>query len=167
MFTAFRLFIRSCIALIIIDNFIRSTIKSRQWNYRLLSNYSLTGGHMTLSEDLKQFAKNSSRTVTERSLVAWKSLYNPQRQTMYPRASSKDSDPRSLIRVFVVSMKKFCILCYPKGAHWKFLSECANANADLNLRWTHTSYGMFLMMRLNCWSEDSITKTRLYNFDPL
>ena len=43
--------------------------------------------------------------------------------------------PRSLIRVFVVRMKKLCLLGYPKCAQWRFWSDCANAQSDLNLRW--------------------------------
>ena len=30
---------------------------------------------------------------------------------------------------------------YPKGAQWRFWSACANAQADLNLRWAHMSKG--------------------------
>ena len=52
--------------------------------------------------------------------------------------------PRSLIRVFVVRMKKFCILDYPKCAQRRFRSDCANAQSDLNLRWEHMSDGTFL-----------------------
>ena len=40
----------------------------------------------------------------------------------------------SLIRVFVVHLKK---LVYPKCVHWRFLSDCANMQADLNLCWAH------------------------------
>ena len=50
--------------------------------------------------------------------------------------------PRSLIRVFVVRTRNFCIL-----------SDCANAQADLNLRWAHLSRGTF-----------SDIAVRMYNF---
>ena len=39
--------------------------------------------------------------------------------------------------------KKLCILGYQKGAQWRFWSDCANAQADLNLLWAHMSEGMF------------------------
>ena len=62
-------------------------------------------------------------------------------------APNEDSDQlahsRSLIRVFVVRMKKVWILGYPKCAQWRFWSDCANAQADLNLRWAHMSKGTF------------------------
>ena len=63
------------------------------------------------------------------------------------RAPNEDSDqparPRSLIRVFVGRMKKLCTLGYPKCAQRRFWSDCANAQADLNLRWAHMSDGTF------------------------
>ena len=53
--------------------------------------------------------------------------------------SNQPAHPRSLIKVFVVRMKKFCVLCYPKCAQLRFLLGCANAQADLNLYWAHIS----------------------------
>ena len=51
-------------------------------------------------------------------------------------APSKDSDqpghPPSLIRVFVVPMKKLWILRYPVSAQRRLWSDCANAQADLS-----------------------------------
>ena len=62
-------------------------------------------------------------------------------------ASNEDSNqpahPRSLIRAFVVRMKKPCIPGFPKCDQWRFWSDCANAQADLNLRWAHMSEGTF------------------------
>ena len=49
----------------------------------------------------------------------------------------------NLIRVFVVHMKNCCIPGYPKCAQGRFWSDCANAQADLNLRWAHMSKGTF------------------------
>ena len=45
--------------------------------------------------------------------------------------------------VFIVQMKKFCILGYPKCAQWRFWSDCLNAHADLNLCWACMSEGKF------------------------
>ena len=42
-----------------------------------------------------------------------------------------------------VHKKMFCILGDPKCAQWRFWSDCANAQADLNLRWAHMSEGTF------------------------
>ena len=43
-------------------------------------------------------------------------------------------------KVFVVRIKTRFILCYSKWAQW---SDCANAQAELNLRWEHLSKGTF------------------------
>ena len=45
---------------------------------------------------------------------------------------------------FVICMKKLCILGYLNCAQWRFWSDCANAQADLNLRWAHMSDVWFL-----------------------
>ena len=57
--------------------------------------------------------------------------------------SNQPAHPRSLIRIFIVRMTKLCIICNPKCVQWRFWSDCANAQADLNLRWTHISESMF------------------------
>ena len=53
--------------------------------------------------------------------------------------SNHPAHARNRIRAFIVRMKKLCILGYPKCAQWRFWSACANAQADLNLRWAHMS----------------------------
>ena len=63
--------------------------------------------------------------------------------------SNQPAYPRSLIRVFVLRMKKLCILGYPKCAQWRFWSDCAKAQADLNLRWAHMSEGTFSHITAN------------------
>ena len=57
--------------------------------------------------------------------------------------SNQPALPRSLIRVFVVRMKAVCILGYSKCVYWRFWSDCANAQADLNVRSAHMSQGTF------------------------
>ena len=47
------------------------------------------------------------------------------------------------IRILVILMRKLCILGYPKCAHWRIWSDCANAHADLNFRWAHMSEDTF------------------------
>ena len=72
-------------------------------------------------------------------------IYGPQHQKMYlrPGAPSEDSNqpahPRSLIRVFVVRLWKLCLIANQKCTQWRFWSDCANAQSDLNLRWAHMS----------------------------
>ena len=64
--------------------------------------------------------------------------YVKKKRTFW-RAPNEDSKQpahaRSLIRIFVVRMKKLCILGYPKHAQWRFWPDCADASADLSLRW--------------------------------
>ena len=71
---------------------------------------------------------------------------NVRKRTFW-HAPSEDSNqpahPHSLLRVFVVCMKKLCILGYPKCAQWRFRSDCTNAQSDLNLRWAHMSESRF------------------------
>ena len=45
-----------------------------------------------------------------------------------------------------------CILGYPKGVKGRFRSDCANAQADLNLRWRTCPKVRFLTMRFVCLS---------------
>ena len=81
--------------------------------------------------------------------ISLTTFYEPQRQTTYllTCAPNENSDqpahPRSLIRVFAVHRKKLWIIGYPLCALWRFLSDCANAQADLNLPWAHMSEGTF------------------------
>ena len=79
--------------------------------------------------------------------------YEHQREKMYlltcvPKEDSKQPTlSGSLISVFVVRMKKLCILGYPKCAQWRFWSDCANAQSDLNLHWVHMFEGTFSFWR--------------------
>ena len=73
--------------------------------------------------------------------------FKQQRQNtcLLAYATNEDSNQpvhsRSLIRIFYVRMKNFCILSYSKCAKWRFWSDCAKAQADLNLRWARMSEG--------------------------
>ena len=56
--------------------------------------------------------------------------------------SNQPAHSRCLIRVFVVCMKKLCILVCLKCAQWRFWSDCTNAQADLNPCWAHMLGGI-------------------------
>ena len=77
----------------------------------------------------------------------------PEREKTYllTCASNKDSNqiahPRSLIRVFVVRMKKLCFLTI-KNAPNENSDETTNAHADLNLHWVHMSEVRFVTLWL-------------------
>ena len=62
---------------------------------------------------------------------------------------------RSLFSVFVIHIKKVCILGYPKCAQWRFWSDCANEQADLNLCWAHMSDGTIpdVSVRIVFWCQ--------------
>ena len=59
------------------------------------------------------------------------SIFEPKRQKTYLLQCIPNKDfnqpahPRSLIKVFVVHMKKICFLGYPKGTQWWYWSDCA------------------------------------------
>ena len=61
----------------------------------------------------------------------------------FPTTTNQPVHPRSLIRVFVISMKKLCILGYPYCTLWRFWSDCKNVLTDLNLCWAHMPKGTF------------------------
>ena len=67
-------------------------------------------------------------------------------------ASSKDSHqpghPPSLIRVFVVRMKKAWVLSYPLSTQRRLWSDWVDAQADLSLCWAHSHFVGFVMRRL-------------------
>ena len=58
--------------------------------------------------------------------------------------SNEPAHPYSLIRVFVVRVKKRSILGYPICDLWRFRSDCANTQADLNLHKAYISEVTFL-----------------------
>ena len=76
--------------------------------------------------------------LTIRAVSLKQLSYDARKKRTYLRtcAPNKDSNQpvhsRSLISVFVVRMKKLCILGYPNCGQWRL--DCANAQADLNLR---------------------------------
>ena len=53
--------------------------------------------------------------------------------------------------VFVVRMKKLCILVSPKRAQWRFWSDCTNAQTDLNHRRAHMSVDTFSDIEANLY----------------
>ena len=67
----------------------------------------------------------------------------PQREKTYllKCALKTQNNLCRLIRVFNVHIEKHCTLGYPTCAQLIFWSDCANAQADLNLLWAHTCQG--------------------------
>ena len=67
-------------------------------------------------------------------------------------APIEDSDqpghPPSLIRVVTVRMKKAWVLSYPLSAQRRLCSDWVDALADLSLRWAHSHFVGFVMLRL-------------------
>ena len=57
--------------------------------------------------------------------------------------SDQHGDPPSLIRVFSVRMKKACVLSYQLSTQRMHLSDWADAQADLILRWAHMPFYWF------------------------
>ena len=87
-------------------------------------------------------SRNVTWVITAFTYEPWRA--KTYRLTCSPNNhSNQHAHLRSLIRAFIVRMKKLCIRWYPKCAKRRFWSDCANAQADLNLRWTHISKGTF------------------------
>ena len=49
--------------------------------------------------------------------------------------------------IYIICMKKHCILGFPKVIRWGVWSDCANVLADLNLCWGYMFEGTFLMLQ--------------------
>ena len=72
-------------------------------------------------------------------------------------APSEDSDqprhPPSLIRVFAVRMTRVWVLTTQLSAQRRPWSDWADAQAELCLRWAHSHFVAFIMLRLICFSS--------------
>ena len=77
--------------------------------------------------------------------------------------SNKPAHLRCLTRVFIVRLMKLCILGYPKYAQQRFWSDCANAQADLNLRWSHMSEGTFSDVMANLRNRKILLRSNQQN----
>ena len=55
---------------------------------------------------------------------------------------------RPVWSVFAVHMKKAWVLSYPLSAQWRPWLDWADALADLSLRWPHSHFVCFVMLRL-------------------
>ena len=92
-------------------------------------------------------------TVTQINvcIVNRQNMYEPQhgKTNNMACAPSEDSDqsghPPSLIRVFVVRIKKHWVLSHPLSAQQRLWSDWADAQADLSLRWAHSHFVGFVM----------------------
>ena len=82
------------------------------------------------------------------SEIMWAATWQNQQNEC---ASNEDSDqpghPPSLIRVFAIRMKAW-VFSYPLSAQQRFLSDWADAQADLSLRWAHSHFVGFFMSRI-------------------
>ena len=97
---------------------------------------SLTGiqFHQNTWQKYSDICQMSSSISAARKCTFWHN-YVPN------EGSNQSAHPHSLNRVIVVRMKILCNLGYPKCAQWRFRSDCANAQADLNLQWAQISGG--------------------------
>ena len=48
--------------------------------------------------------------------------------------------PLSLIRVFALRLEMLLIICYLKSGMWRLWLDCADAQADICLRWAHIHF---------------------------
>ena len=97
-----------------------------------------------LTKDCEGHYQREGYKTFEYKRFIWVTMWETYLLTCAPNDySNQPVRPRSLIRVFVVYMKKLCSLCSLKCAQWRFWSDCATAQSDLNLRWAHLSEGTF------------------------
>ena len=90
-----------------------------------------------------------------RESVIWAATSQNQQSDCAP---SEDS-------VFAVRMKKAWVLSYPLSAQQRLWSDRSDAQADLSLRWTHTDFVVFVMLRLIFSNHADKCKTRkLYTY---
>ena len=90
-------------------------------------------------------------------LRIWAATWQNQQNECAP---SKDSDqpghPPSLIRVFIVRMKKTWVLSYPVSTKRRLWSDWAGAQADLSLRRSHMSFYWFCHEAARIWFTSQI-----------
>ena len=110
-------------------------------------------GSSLVANPLDRFSRDEAHTVCavhNRScsimINIWAASWQNQQSECAP---SQDSDqpghPPSLIRVFVVRMKKAWVLSYPLNTQRRLWSDWADAQADLSLCWAHTHFVGFVM----------------------
>ena len=85
---------------------------------------------------------------SESSLSAWRMLGSLATHWTLSEDSDQPGHPPSLIRVFAVRMKNAWVLRYPLNALRRVWSDWADAQADLSLRWAHTQFVGFVILRL-------------------
>ena len=71
------------------------------------------------------------------------SIFWPNKQNNIWATAWENVHSDVCIHVFIVSMKKLCIIGYNKCTQWRFWSDCVNAQADLNLHYAYVSEGLF------------------------
>ena len=84
----------------------------------------------------------------ERYVYTWKYnldiiLLQPQREKTYFLTCAYNEDCSIWSESWLSAWRTFASLAIKIAPQWRFWSDCANAQAGLNLRWTHMSEGMF------------------------
>ena len=91
-------------------------------------------------------------------------IYEPTHDKTNKIACSpiEDSDqpwhPPSLIRVFVVRMKKHWVFSYPLSAQWRLWPDWTDAQADLSLRWAHMPFCWFCHKAAHFTYPENVTE---------
>ena len=80
----------------------------------------------------------NSFSLSELALeMIWATSWQSQQNGMCAQQRLRSGWASSLIRVFVVRLKKARILSYPLSAQRRLWSDLADAQADLSFRWAH------------------------------
>ena len=120
-----------------------------------LARLEMSGSWRAIKSNFKNLHKEYSylhySLLSSDLQTIWATTRQNQQSDCVPR---EDSDQPgylpSLIRVFIVRMKKAWVLSYPLSAQRRLWSDCVDAQADLSLPWVHTYFVGFVMSRLIC-----------------
>ena len=132
--------------------------------FRSIGASQFSGCHSSLREDLKMRGIFQGHWIYN-SIVSsmmlqvklnfraskhtWATTWQNQQNECAPSEDSgQPGNPPSLIRVFAVCMKKAWVLSYTLSVRRRLRSAWADAQADLSLRWAHSHFVGFVMLRL-------------------
>ena len=105
---------------------------SSKWNMGIFIDST---NAMSWTNQHKTDRKQINHAITYNLAASWQ---NQQNDCAPSENSDQPGYPPSLIRVFVVRMKKAGVLSYPLSAQRRLWSDWSDAQADLSLRWAHS-----------------------------
>ena len=90
----------------------------------------------------------NTETMNYNHATTWATTWQTNKMNVRPAKTDQPGHQPNLIRHFAVRMKKAWFLSDPLSAQRRLWSDCADAQADLSLRWAPSHFVGFVMMRL-------------------